>query len=216
MIDSKISYLNTLIEDNKKFDEEIKKADIDNKIYIKNMYQEINKLLQELNNKITEIIKDFLKDINCNVELQKYTTIQEMATGNLGIGIGAGAASSAPLAIEAGLAASLTVPVIGIIVGGLAILGAGSYLLYRLFKKRSKINKEQITKFGSINKEEIRKSEKKILNAIEEITSKAEEKIKFFYSILEENLDEFKKNKELFEKYYFEYENIIQQGFGLS
>ena len=230
MIDRKISYLNKLIEDNKKFDEEIKKADMDNKIYIKDMYQEINILLQEFNNKITEIIKDFLKDINCDVELQKYTTIQEMATGNLGIGIGAGvlisggiavgfgagAASSAALAIEAGLAASLTVPVIGIIIGGLAILGAGSYLLYRLFKKRSTINKEQITKFENMNNEEIKKSKNKILDVIEEITSKATERILFFYSILEENLYEFKKNKELFEKYYFEYENIVQQGFGLS
>ena len=230
MIDRKISYLTTLIKDNKKFELEIKKVDFDNKIYIKDMYQEINKLLKELNNKITEIIKEFLKDINCDVELQKYTTIQEMATGNLGIGIGAGvlisggvavgfgagAVSSTLLAIEAGMAASLTVPVVGIIVGGVAVIGAGVYLLYRLFKKRSTINKEQITKFENINKKEIRKSENKILDAIKEIISKAKESISFFYSILEENLDEFKKNKELFEKYYFEYENIVQQGFGLS
>ena len=230
MINGKISYLTTLIEDNKKFVDEIKKADIDNNIYIKDMYQEINRLLKELNNKISEIIKDVLKEINCDVELQKYTTIQEMAAGNLGIGIGAGflvsggialgfgagATSSAVLAIEAGVATSLTVPVIGIIIGGLAILGGGSYLLYRLFKKRSTINKEQITKFENINKKEIRKSENEILDAIKEIISKAKERILFFYSILEENLDDFIKNKELFGKYYIEYENIIQQGFGKS
>ena len=193
------------------------------------MYQIINKHLKELNKEITEIIKEFLEDINCNVELQKYTTIQEMATGNLGIGIastslitgsiavgfGAGAASSAVVAVEAGVVASFTLPVIGIIAGGIAILGGGVYLLYRLFRKKSAINEEQINKFEDKNKKEIRKSEKIILDAIKEIISKAKEKILFFYSILEENLDDFRKNKELFEKYYFEYVNIINRGFGL-
>ena len=229
IVDDKISYLKTLVENNEKFNEEIKRVDLEIKIYIKEMYQIINKHLKELNKEITEIIKEFLEDINCNVELQKYTTIQEMATGNLGIGIastslitggiavgfGAGAVSSAFVAVEAGMAASFTLPVIGIITGGLAILGGGAYLLYRLFTKKSTINKEQITKFEDKNKKEIRKSEKIILDAIKEIISKANEKISFFYSILEENLDDFRKNKELFEKYYFEYENIINRGFGL-
>ena len=163
------------------------------------------------------------------LSLKKEGHIQEMATSNLGIGIatggligggltigfGVGAASSAAAAIEIGVGASLALPVVGIVIGSVAtIIGAG-YLLHRFFKKKSSLNKEQITKFEQANKKEIEKSKKQILNAIIEVMNKVIKKINDFYSILEENLDEFRENKDLFERYYFEYENIIQQGFRL-
>ena len=82
-----------------------------------------------------------------NLQTKKNVLIN----GDIAMGFDSEASSSAPLAIEAGLAASLTVSVTGIVVRGL-------YLLFRLFKKRSTINKEQITKFE--NKKEKRKLEK--------------------------------------------------------
>ncbi len=229
MFSEKTTYLNKFIDNNKQFNEEIKNIDFDIKMYIKDMYQKINVLMKEFNDKIAEIIKDFLNDLNCNIELQKFSAIQEMAASNIGIGLatggliggglsigfGVGAASSAAAAIEIGVGASLAIPVVGIVVGSVATIFGGAYLLYRIFKKKSSLNKEQITKFEQANKKEIEKSKKQILNAIIEVMNKAIKKINDFYSILEENLDEFRENKDLFERYYFEYENIIQQGFGL-
>ena len=199
------------------------------KDYITDMYQKINEIMKKFNNEISGVIKNFLNDLNCNIELQKFSAIQEMAASNLGIGIatgsliggglgvgfGVGAASSAAAAIEIGVGASLAIPVVGIIVGSVATILGGAYLLYRIFKKKSSKNKEQITKFEQANKKEIEKSKAQILNAIQEVMNKAINKINDFYSILEENLDDFRENKDLFERYYFEYENIIQQGFGI-
>ena len=123
------------------------------------MEENLKKILKELNNKITEIIEDFLKEMKCDVELQKYSTINDMAFGFLGIGtfsiigggvalgFGIGATSSALTAISMGYAASLAVPIIGIVIGGLSILGGAGYLLYRLFRKKSTINKEKIDNF---------------------------------------------------------------------
>ena len=229
MIGEKTSHLNKFIDDNNRFNEEIKNVDLNIKNYINDMYQKINEIMKEFNIKVSEIIKDFLNDLSCNVELQKFSAIKEMAASNIGIGIatgsliggglgigfGVGAASSAAAAIEIGVGASLAIPVAGIIVGSVATILGGAYLLYRFFKKNSSKNKEQITNFEQANKKEIEKSKKQILNAIKEVMEKAIKKINGFYSILEENLDDFRENKVLFERYYFEYENIIQQGFGI-
>ena len=84
-----------------------------------------------------------------NLQTKKNVLIN----GDIAMGFDSEASSSAPLAIEAGLAASLTVSVTGIVVRGL-------YLLFRLFKKRRTINKEQITKFE--NEKEKRKKQIRI------------------------------------------------------
>lgn len=55
----------------------------------------------------------------------------------------------------------------------------------------------------------MQKSMKNIKDFIRSNIEKAIEKVKFFYSIDKENLDEFKKNIDLFEKYYIEFENIM-------
>jgi proline dehydrogenase len=223
-----ITELNKYIND-KKFNEKLKNADFEIQIYNKEMEENLKKILKELNNKITEIIEDFLKAMKCDVELQKYSTIKDMAFGFLGIGIGTfsiigggialgfgiGATSSAVTAISMGLGASLTIPIIGIVIGGLSILGGAGYLIYRLFKKNSTINKEKIDNFKNKNEKEINDSKRKIKEFIEKLINEAIKKIIYYYSIKEDNLDEFRKNKSLFEKYYFEYENIIQQGIGL-
>ena len=44
---------------------------------------------------------------------------------------------------------------------------------------------------------------------------KAIEKVQFFYGIDKENLDEFKKNEDLFEKYFIEFENLMNIGLGI-
>ena len=84
-----------------------------------------------------------------NLQTKKNVLIN----GDIAMGFDSEASSSVPLAIEEGLAASLTVSVTGIVVRGL-------YLLFRLFKKRRTINKEQITKFE--NEKEKRKKQIRI------------------------------------------------------
>ena len=100
------------------------------------------------------------------------------------------------------------VPIAGIILGAAAILSGTAYLLYRWLRDESKVNKKKIESFENKNKKEIRNSEIKIKNIIKEIINKAKEKIEFFYNIAKDDLDEFRKNKELFGKYYIDYENI--------
>jgi len=232
MIDDSISHLNGYIENDKEFNNEIKKVDFHIKKCTEDIYQDINRLLKELMNKIEEIKTEFLKDIKCDNVLAKFTSILEMSTGNFGIALSTGAFIGggtvlgfgiattvySAAAIKLGLATSvsLAVPILGIVVGALSVIGGVGYLIYRLFKKNSTKNKERITNFENETKNEIRKSEKKILGVIEEVINKALKKIEDWCNTLEENVDEFRKNKDLFEKYYIEYENIIQQGFGLS
>lgn len=229
MVNSKIeNKLKPAIKD-KKFKTKMAEVDTDIKLYLKDMYSHINKKIEELNKELKELMDNILKDLECDLNPQKFSAIQDMASGYLGIGIasggilaggitmglGIGYASSALIAIQTGLAASIGIPVVGIVIGALGILGSAGYLIYRLVRDESKVNDELIKKFSEKNKQEIDKSLKAIKKYIQEIIDNAEKKIEFFYSISKEDLTEFRKNKDLFEKYYIEYENIIIEGFNL-
>lgn len=229
MIEKQIeTKLRPLIKE-KKFKAEIAEVDNDIKMYLKDMYSQINKEIEELTNDLKELMKNVLNDLECDLNQQKFTAIQDMASNYLGIGlasisligggltmgIGVGYASSALIAIEAGVGASIGIPIAGIVVGALAVIGGTGYLLWRWFRDETKFNDKLLKKFRNRNKEEIDKSQKKIKGIIEDIVGQAEEKVTFYYGIARENLDSFRKNKELFEKYYIEYENIMINSFNL-
>jgi predicted PurR-regulated permease PerM len=105
----------------------------------------INKEMENMNKDIQDVMKKVLEDLECNLDQQKFTAIKDMVNSYFGIGVataaflgggvavgfGVGSVSSALIAINAGVAASIGVPVIGIIAGSIALLGGGIYLNIR-------------------------------------------------------------------------------------
>jgi len=211
------------------FKQKIQESDYGIKKYIEEMNIHINKEMEELNKEIDKVLKKVLDELECNLDQQKYTAIKDMVNNYFGVGVatsailgggvavgfGAGSVSSALIAIQAGVSASLGVPVVGIVAGSVAILAGGAYLLYRWLRNETKYDKIAIDDFKKKHENEIKKSMENIKEYIKENIDKAIKKLKFFYSIDKENLDEFKKNRELFEKYYIEYENLLTESFGL-
>lgn len=208
----------------------ISKSDFEIKKYIEEMNICISKEMEEMNKEIENVVKKVLDDLECNLNQQKFTAIKDMVNNYFGIGVattaflgggvavgfGAGSVSSALIAINAGLAASIGVPMIGIVAGSIALLGGATYLLYRWLRNEKKYDKEAINNFKKKNEKEIKESQERIKDFIDKNIKKTKEKIKFYYGIDKENLKEFKNNIELFEKYYIEYENIMMESFGIN
>ena len=214
----------------KNFKDKIAKSDFEIKKYIEEMNICITKKMEEMVKEIENIYKKVLEELECNLDHQKFTAIKDMVNSYFGIGVataaflgggvavgfGVGSVSSALIAINAGVAASIGVPVIGIIAGSIALLGGGIYLLYRWLRNEKKYDKQALKNFKLKNEEEIKISQQRIKEFIDKNIEKAIEKIKFYYDIDKENLKEFKNNIDLFEKYYIEYENILIESFGIN
>ena len=214
----------------KNFKDKIAKSDFEIKKYIEEMNICITKKMEEMLKEIENIYKKVLEELECNLDHQKFTAIKDMVNSYFGIGVataaflgggvavgfGVGSVSSALIAINAGVAASIGVPVIGIIAGSIALLGGGIYLLYRWLRNEKKYDKQALKNFKLKNEEEIKISQQRIKEFIDKNIEKAIEKIKFYYDIDKENLKEFKNNIDLFEKYYIEYENILIESFGIN
>ena len=213
----------------KEFKSKISRSDFEIKKYIEEMNICIIKEMEEMNKEINDVIKKVLDELECNLDQQKFTAIKDMVNSYFGIGLataaflgggvavgfGVGSVSSALIAINAGVAASVGVPVIGIIAGSIALLGGGIYLLYRWLRNETKYDKQALKDFKEKNEKEIENSKKRIKDFIDKNIEKAIEKVRFYYDIDKENLTEFKKNIELFEKYYSEYENLMFESFGI-
>ncbi len=207
----------------KEFKEKMQRSDYEIKKFIEDMNSCITKKMEKLNEEIENILQNVLEELDCKIDSQKFTQIKEMVNGYFGIGVasasilgggvvigfGVGSVSSALISINAGVAASLGVPVVNIVAGSIALLGGTIYLLYRWLRNEEKYDKAALKSFKAKNDEEMQKSMKNIKDFIRSNIEKAIEKVKFFYSIDKENLDEFKKNIDLFEKYYIEFENIM-------
>ena len=214
----------------KDFKARISRSDYEIKKYIEEVNICINKEMEEMSKEIENVKKLVLDELECKLDHQKFTAIKDMVSSYFGIGVataaflsggtavgfGAGSVSSALIAINAGVTTSIGVPIIGIIAGSVALLGGGIYLLYRWLRNETKYDEEALNNFKKINEEEIQKSQQRIKEFIDEYANKIIDKIKFYYDIDKENIDEFKKNIELFEKYYIEYENIMMESFGIN
>ena len=214
----------------KEFKSKIAASDFEIKKKIEEMNTCITKEMEEMNKEIYDVIKKVLDELECNLDHQKFTAIKDMVNSYFGIGVataaflgggvavgfGVGSVSSALIAINAGVAASIGVPVIGIVAGSVALLAGGVYLLYRWLRNETKYDKHALNSFKKKNEKEIEKSKERIKEYIDKNIEKAIEKIKFYYDINKENLTEFKKNIELFEKYYIEYENLMMESFGIK
>ena len=228
----KLKYKNKIENFFKKYKEKIQKIVDQKDFQSKNSESEIKKCIEEmndcikkemknLNNEIEEIFETALKYLQCNFKLQRFAEFKDMVNNyfdskdrkfNLLIGGGIGGISG--IGGIGGVFYLGSYMLAGVSIVGGVVLG-GAYYLYKRSKK-SEYNKKKIEDFKKKNEEEIERAQKSIKDYIEEKIEKVKEKVKSYFDIRKENLDVFKKNNELFEKYYIDYENIMMESFGLK
>ena len=224
-------YEDLLLFDGKKdlFKRKIQESDYGIQKYIEEMNIHINKEMKELNKEIDKVLKKVLDESECNLDQQKYTVIKDMVNNYFGVGVtksailgggvsvgfGGDSVSSELIALQTGFSVGLIFPIVGTFVGAGLLLTGGIVLLHKWLRNETKYDKIAIDYFKKKHEDTIKKSEENIKEYIKENINKAIKKLKFFYYIDKENLDEFKKNRELFEKYYKEYENLLNESFGL-